>query len=176
MTAVVSAVARHASERKDILANAYECYSGSLKAYLRRSVDESEAEDLVQDVYLRIARHPGLGMVENLQAFLYTTATNLLRDRWRRANAKYAPALVNIEDCVLAVGASDPAEIVEWRETVERLAEAFETLPEKPKKALHLHRFWGCSYAEIAEQLEVSVSMIEKHISASLSHLRKAVC
>ncbi len=62
----------------------------------------------MHDVYLRMAGHSDLAQVDNLRAFMFTTATNLLRDRWRRINARYAPTLVDFEEMNLVAGGSNP--------------------------------------------------------------------
>jgi RNA polymerase sigma-70 factor (ECF subfamily) len=139
-----------------------------------RTVSQHDAEDLMQDVFLRMANHKGLGMIENLQAFMFTTATNLLRDRWRRNNAKHAPNLVNCEDVRLEAGASDPCEILDWRERLDQINDEIARLKAKPRCAFELSRLHGRSYNEIASHMQVSVSMIEKHISCTLSRLRQA--
>jgi RNA polymerase sigma-70 factor (ECF subfamily) len=159
----------------DCLRTAYLQHSQALKNYLMMTVSEADAQDLVQDVYLRMANHGSLSMVQNIRAFMFTTATNLLRDRWRKANAKFAPTLVNYEDCCLSDQAGDPCEVVDWQDRLKRVNRAIAQLPDKPKQAFELSRMQSRSYAEIAAQLQVSVSMIEKHISLALNRIRPAL-
>ena len=154
METVLNTVTRSIPNRNDLLADAYQYHARSLKSYLMRTVDEADAEDLMHDVYLRMAGHSDLGVVDNLKAFMFTTATNLLRDRWRRANAHYAPTLV------------------EWRESLTRVHKEMGRLPTKSRRAFELNRMGGFSYADIADMMMVSVSMIEKHISLTLNRLR----
>jgi len=169
---VLNTVTRSIPNRNDLLADAYQYHARSLKSYLMRTVDEADAEDLMHDVYLRMAGHSDLGVVDNLKAFMFTTATNLLRDRWRRANAHYAPTLVDFEEMNLATGGSDPAEVAEWRESLTRVHKEMGRLPTKSRRAFELNRMGGFSYADIADMMMVSVSMIEKHISLTLNRLR----
>jgi RNA polymerase sigma-70 factor (ECF subfamily) len=157
------------------LANAYLQHSQALKNYLMLTVSEADAQDLLHDVYLRMANHGDLSSVQNMRAFMFTTATNLLRDRWRKANAKFAPTLVNYEDCYLSDEAGDPCEVVDWQDRLGRVRRAISQLPNKPRLAFELSRLQSRSYAEIAEQLQVSVSMIEKHISFALNRIRPAL-
>jgi len=175
VAAIIQSVARSIPNRKDFLADAYQRYAQLLKGYLMRTVSEADAEDLMHDVYLRMASHKGLSMIDNMKAFMFTTATNLLRDRWRRANARYAPTLVNVEDLNLIADGADPAEVVDWRESLDLVNMEMGRLPEKPRLAFELNRMGGFSYAEIADVMEVSVSMIEKHISLALRRLRTAL-
>jgi len=175
MTTIRQAAADNSQTRCDFMNTAYQRYSGVLKSFLMRTVEEAEAEDLLHEVYLRLIRCHGLSLIDNVQAFMFTTATNLLRDRWRRANARFAPTLVNFEDCNLTAGAADPSEVVDWQERLDRVRKAMDELPPKPKLAFELSRMHDRSYSEIALELDVSVSMIEKHISTALSQLRAAI-
>jgi RNA polymerase sigma factor (sigma-70 family) len=69
----------------------------------------------------------------------------------------------------------DPAELLDWQDRLKRVNVALAALPPKPRRAFVLSRKQSCSYAEIARQLDVSVSMIEKHISMALGQLRMAL-
>jgi len=173
--AVLRTVTRSISSRNDLLVDAYRSHAHSLKNYLMRTVDEADAEDLMHDVYLRMAGHGDLGQIDNLRAFMFTTATNLLRDRWRRVNARYAPTLVDFEEMNLVAGGSDPAEVIDWRQSLARVGLEMERLPEKSRLAFDLNRMSGFSYTDIADAMAVSVSMIEKHISLVLRRLRTAL-
>jgi len=165
-------VTRSIPDRNELLADAYQYHARSLKSYLMRTVDKAAAEDLMHDVYLRMAAHSDLGQIDNLRAFMFTTATNLLRDRWRRVNARYAPTWVDSEEMNLVTGGSDPAEVADWRESLERVCKELCRQPAKSRRAFELNRMGGYSYAHTADLMSVSVSMIEKHISLSLSRLR----
>jgi len=173
--AVVKNVACSIPNRSDLLAGAYRFHARSLKSYLMRTVDEADAEDLMHDVYVRMASHRDLELIDNLKAFMFTTATNLLRDRWRRVNAHYAPTWVEYEDLNLVAGGSDPAEVVDWRQSLARVSLEMGRLPENPRLAFELNRMGGFSYGQIAGVMAVSVSMIEKHISLVLNRLRTAL-
>jgi RNA polymerase sigma factor (sigma-70 family) len=175
VTANSEEVSRSIPSRNDFLANAYKRYSGVLKSFLMRTVEEADAEDLLHEVFLRMSKLQHLTLIDNLQAFLFTTATNLLRDRWRRNNARFAPTLVQFDECDLSAPAADPCEIADWQERLERANRVIRKLPSQPRRAFELSRKQACSYREIAQQLGVSVSMVEKHISATLIQLRAAV-
>ncbi|MDZ4731174.1 MAG: RNA polymerase sigma factor [Xanthomonadales bacterium] len=157
------------------LSDAYSQHSQALKNYLMMTVSEADAQDLMHDVYLRMANHPNLFQIQNIRAFMFTTATNLLRDRWRKTNAKFAPTLVNYEDCCLSDEANDPCEVTDWQDRLKRVRQAISQLPAKTKQAFELSRIQNRSYAEIADQLQVSVNMIEKHISFALNRIRPAL-
>ena len=145
----------------------------TLRGYLRRRMRcREDAEDLAQEVYLRMTRHPDLGQVQCLKAFALQTALNLVRDRSRRSYTRSLRQSVSIEHVELA-GGDDPEQHATHDESLELVMQALSRLPESTCRALVMHRFEGLRYADIAKQLGVSVSMVEKHISAALVVLRE---
>ena len=52
--------------------------------FTKRRIPKDDVDDLVQDVFVRMASRPEVESMERLDAYLFTTAANLLRDRHRR--------------------------------------------------------------------------------------------
>jgi RNA polymerase sigma-70 factor (ECF subfamily) len=146
---------------------------GALRKFLLRRVRcPHDADDLAQEVYLRIARHPDLDRVECLRAFAYQTALNLVRDRSRRTYTRSRRRFVPIDSLELADG-DDPFDHAVGDERLAQLDSALAAMSLSRREALLMHRFGGSTYAEIAKRLGVSVSMVEKYISAALAELRE---
>jgi RNA polymerase sigma factor (sigma-70 family) len=144
-----------------------------LRSFLQRRLrSRDDAEDLAQEVYLRMARHPDLGQVQCLKAFAFQTALNLVRDRSRRSYTRSQRVSVSIEQVELP-GGDDPLEQATHDEGLELVVRALSQLSDNRRRALLLHRIEGLRYSEIASHLGVSVSMVEKHISAALAVLRQ---
>lgn len=151
----------------------YERFDASLRGFLMNKLrNEADAEDFAQEVYVRFARMRDHREIRSERAFLFTTATNLLRDRSRRLVTQLDKASVPVDNVSLECNADDPARRVQHAEQLERFEAALEELSDNCRQAFWSSRVDGLSYAEIAEQLGVSVSMVEKHISAALQHIR----
>jgi RNA polymerase sigma factor (sigma-70 family) len=142
-----------------------------------RARSMSVAEDLVQDLYLKVAALPADAEVRAPEALLYRMAANLLVDQARsrqrafRRNAAWRQetrAVVGGED-VVEEPPADEALIA--RERVRRLAAAVADLPPKMGQAFRLHKLEGLSQAETAQAMGVSVKMIEQHIQAAVRTL-----
>jgi RNA polymerase sigma-70 factor (ECF subfamily) len=141
-----------------------------------RTRDLTTAEDLVQDLYLKIAAQPPED-VKSPSALLYRMAGNLLIDHVRsrqRASRREGPWRMDTR----ALGAAEemaqePAadEVVIGRERARQLAEAVAALPPKMGQAFRLHKLEGRSQAETAQAMGVSVKMVEQHISAAIKNL-----
>lgn len=144
----------------------------TLRGYLRRRMRcREDAEDIAQEVYLRMTRHHDLGQVQCLKAFALQTALNLVRDRSRRSYTRSQRQSVPIEYVDIADG-HDPERHASNDESLALVMQTLSRLPDNTCRALVMHRFEGLRYAEIAQRLGVSVSMVEKHISAALLVLR----
>lgn len=63
----------------------------------RRVGNLAEAEDLAQEVFERLARQSDLGRLEQLDGYVFTVATNLLRDRARKRVKHAADAHVSLD-------------------------------------------------------------------------------
>ncbi len=97
-------------------------------------------------------------------------------DHWRR-NQRQTRSETSIDDVTheshFEQSQADPSEILEHQQRIQRLSEALETLPPRRREAFLLYRFDGLSQSEIAERMEISISMVEKHIAAALVHCKK---
>lgn len=132
----------------------------------------ADVEDLTQEVFLRLACGGCPEELRRPDAFVFTLARNLVRDRARRLHTKAANVSVAYEDVELRSGTPTPDEALEHDERLDQVIAALESLKPATRRAFLLHRVHGYSYAEIARATGVSVSMIEKHVMAAISALR----
>jgi RNA polymerase sigma factor (sigma-70 family) len=126
------------------------------------------AEDLLQDLYLKVAGvQADEAAVRAPSALLYRMAANLLVDHVRSAQRSSRRSA----DWRRETGEVPADEAVIARERVRQLAEAVETLPPQMGRAFRLHKLEGRSQKETAEAMGVSVKMIEQHIQSAIRHL-----
>lgn len=163
--------------RNDFVVASYSAHHRQLRAFFQRTVNEAEAEDLLQELYIRLIRQVDRTPPANCKGFLFSAAANLLRDRWRRRAVRKLDQMdsldhfgFDLEDCA----EHDPSLWAEQIEQLERLNSALAQTSEKAARAFICHRVEGCSYADIATNMGVSVSMVEKYISSALTELRKS--
>lgn len=147
-------------------------YTGPLERFFRRRVaDPAEVDDLVQEVFLRLARQSNVAAIENPHAYVFQTAANILRDsgRWSlsRRRAEHEP----FEEAIHGCEAISPERIASARQSVAALKAALAELPERTQTVFVLHRFEGLRYGEIAVTLGISVSAVEKHMMRAMSHI-----
>ena len=140
-----------------------------------------EADDLMQDLYLKLAEQESGAPVTNPGAYLYRLAHNLTLDRIR-ANRR---ALTRDGDWRLAhhgvCDREDAADLPEAeaavaaRQRLGRLMAAVDTLPAQTARVFRLHKLEGLSYAGTAARLGISRSAVEKHMTTALRRLLKQV-
>ncbi|MBT7952705.1 MAG: RNA polymerase sigma factor [Gammaproteobacteria bacterium] len=146
----------------------------SLTSFFMRHVHSREnADDLTQEVFLRMVKRKGLEKLENPVGFMFRTATNLLTDDHRRRKARVHDLQVPYNDDDIVSEMPDQERYVLSEEIRNSLQCAFNELKPKQKEALSLHRFEGLTYSQIANRMGVSVSMVEKYISQALVICRK---
>ncbi|WPO99264.1 sigma-70 family RNA polymerase sigma factor [Pseudomonas sp. HR96] len=138
-----------------------------LRTVQRMVGSRSTAEDLLQDTYLRVARALAQGPVEHLEPFLYQTARNLARDHLRGCKRRERTLVDGIADEVLlniAQPASSPERATHAERTLRRLSHSLAGLTARQQRIFVLNRLHDCSYQEIAGQLQVSPSTVQKEL------------
>ncbi|WP_236634196.1 RNA polymerase sigma factor [Caulobacter sp. X] len=135
-----------------------------------------DVEDLMQDLFLKVQRVDGAA-IENPSAYLYRLASNLLLDRLRarrRSEARDADwrsvSHTTVDGADIA-DAPDAEAAVDARLRLERLTQALAELPPRTRQVFWLHKIDGLTHAQTAEQLGISRSAVEKHMTRTLQHL-----
>lgn len=143
--------------------------------FLRRTASIADAEELVQELFLRLLRRADLFALENLDGYVFEAAANLARDKVRRNQARGAGLHVDIADVDTATDAPSAERVVDGRKRLDRTLVALDNLPPRARTIVILRRFEGLTYNQIAEHLGISVSAVEKHMVRSMSALRQAL-
>jgi RNA polymerase sigma-70 factor (ECF subfamily) len=143
----------------------------ALLSYFRRRVpDHMEAEDLAQEVLIRLVNHCEVAP-DAAHAYVFQTAANLLRDRARRQKVRtaYAASIGDLPD--REVDTLDPHRHAEARFELRALEQHIAALPERMRSILLLYRFEGVGKQMIADSLGVSLSTVEKDIALAMAIL-----
>lgn len=155
----------------DELAQFHRDYRPALMAFfLRRSQSHAEAEDLTQEVFIRIAGRRESNM-RSANAYIFQVAANLLRDRTRREKiiSEHVAGMRVVEG--IGVEPLDPHRIAAGREQLQLLSEALRELPERTRQIFLLFRYENVPQRTIAESFGISVSAVEKHLYRAMAHL-----
>jgi RNA polymerase sigma-70 factor (ECF subfamily) len=164
---------------------AMEHMPGLYSAALRMTRNAADAEDLVQETYLKAYRAYG-SFTEgtNLRAWLYRILTNTYINSYRAAQRR--PEVTDVEDVEdlylykrLSANGSDPGRSAEDealdRFTDEDVKSALEALPEAFRMAVLLADVEGFSYKEISEITDVPIGTVMSRIHRGRRALQKAL-
>ncbi len=158
---------------RDALASLNARFARPLRSFFRkRARNDQEADDLVQEVFVRLAaRRPGAAM-EHAEAYIFQMAANLLRDRARRSMTRSAADRAMQAADANSFEEISPERVLLGKQRVALLERVLGELPERTRVVFLLHRFEEMKYAEIARRLEISVSSVEKHMMEAMRRLR----
>lgn len=155
------------------LAAIYLRQRNSLAAFLRRRTRcEQAAEELLNDVWVRIARSPHGEAPANPEAFLQRVASNLAGDWLRRR--KFRSEFIEPEADVTEVATGAPAieEQLQHQQALEFLIQVIEELPPKRRQVFVLYRGEGLAVKDVARRLGISEKTVEHQVAKALIHCR----
>ena len=156
-------------------------YSG-LRAFIRKRVaDQSDAEDILQDVFYELVEtYRMMKPVEQVTAWLFRVARNRITDLFRR-KTREAPAAepvvteegeeLRLED-LLPSPAAGPDAAYARTLLVDALDEALEELPPEQREVFIAHELMGYSFKELSEQSGIPVNTLLSRKHYAVLHLR----
>jgi len=149
-----------------------------LAYFLRRVHDRAEAEDLTQEVFLRLSRHVDKSRGEGANAYVFMIAANLLTDRARARAARQNPsylslheALKNYQGIASLVEDRTPEHVLVNQEALASVLAALAELGERTRDIFVLAHLENMQQRDIAALYGVTVSAVEKHVMKALAHL-----
>jgi RNA polymerase sigma-70 factor (ECF subfamily) len=145
--------------------------------------NKSDAEDLAQDVFLKVYRARGsYEPAAKFTTWLYRVAANAclneVRDRRRRPTFGAAAFDAGESAPMPAAdraGSSSPLEEAERSEMREHVREALAGLPERQRMALVLNKFQGLGYEELADSLEMTVPAVKSLLVRAREGVRRRI-
>jgi len=143
--------------------------------FLHRTGQRSDAEDLVQDVFVRLSRMEGLEEIRNAEAFLFETASNLVKD-WARRRRTHGVTVEPIDAyCELWDREPGAERVIQARAELNAVVQALDGLGEKTRHIFILRRLEHVKCQEIAALYGISVKAVERHIAKALLQLSRTI-
>lgn len=164
---------------QEALAAFFDLYFPRVHGYLRRLLrDEHLAEDLTQDVFLHVHRAlPSYDPERPLRPWVFTIATNKVRDYWRSRRHRQSQSEESVEEAGWADSLAEegplPGDALESLEVDEALREAVERLPEGMRVTVLLRVFEGLTFEQIGETIGRNEVAARKRFSRALTELRR---
>jgi RNA polymerase sigma-70 factor (ECF subfamily) len=150
---------------------AYLISRNSISRFIARIVPPHEIEDIVQETYVRICQIENKDNINSLKSFMYKTAHNLALDYQKKASVRLVESVDDFESLEQLL--SNPSNDEMYEKTLSdrefsHFCEAVRQLPIQCRKVFVLKKVYGYSQREIAAQLNLSESTVEKHISTGM--------
>lgn len=144
-----------------------------LRYFGRRFSKACEIEDMVQEVFVRLVRRAGVGNLENPQAYVFETASSVLKDRLRKMRTRHEVFHEPFRPDHHEGADFSPEDVLLARERLSNATAALLELPERTRVIFTLRRLEGLRFQDIAARLDISVSAVEKHMQRAMSHLMR---
>jgi RNA polymerase sigma-70 factor (ECF subfamily) len=150
----------------------WEQFSRQLLRFIQRRIpDPQEAEDLLQDIFLRIHTHmDSLQDQERLAAWMYQIARNAIIDHHRAARH-----WAELDETLPAPAVLDGSEVDPAEELAAGLGEMMACLPDKYRQAVEMSELKGLRQQEVANQLGLSLSGAKSRVQRGRILLRQAL-
>jgi RNA polymerase sigma-70 factor (ECF subfamily) len=147
------------------IGHAYVAAAESLRGFISRlGASPSDIEDIAQEALACALKAETERLIENPKAYLFRVAHNLtLQHRLNRARS----LIEDIETAAMEGVACEKPSIEDQvisREQLALVLEAVEALPPVCRRVFLLRKVYGYSHREIADQLGITVSTVEKHL------------
>lgn len=148
--------------------------------------DHSTAEDLAQEVFLRVFRsRKRYKPAARFSTWLYTIANNVASDLRQRAYRRRehgvpptnsaSQSMVGLESLAVDASGEMPARVVDRKELLSVVQQALATLGDNQRMAVLLAKFEHCSQEEIAEAMGLTVPAVKSLLFRARDNLRTAM-
>ena len=135
--------------------------------------DKEEAEDIVQEVFIRLwQKRKSLDKIKNIEAWSMTITRNLTIDKLK-ANRLEFKDLHNVED--RAQEKSNPEELVEQSESLAGIRNIIDSLSEKQKQVILLRDIEGHTYQEIGDIIGIDQNLVKVTLFRARENVRKKI-
>jgi RNA polymerase sigma factor (sigma-70 family) len=154
------------------LGELFERYHGPLFDFLSRITgDRTAAEDLVQDVFVRILKYRRTYRDDScFETWVYRIARNARVDYFKRRRPVEGIGPDGLE---LPASTPGPQQQLEQSLDAERLKRALAELPDEKRELLALAKYRGMKYERIAELLAVDVGTVKVRVHRAVKDLRE---
>lgn len=159
----------------------FRTYAPRLEAFARKyTTDTDEAEDIVQNAFLKLWERRELLENISLTSFLFMLIKNsclnyLKHNQVAGTIEQRIPDINKIEQLYAIDFVSDPSSQLQQKELTESIDQIMNELPPKCKEAFVLSRLNGLKNREIASKMDITEKVVEKHITRALKRFKEGL-
>lgn len=139
----------------------------------RRCGDAAEAEDLAQDVVVRALAHSESLSPARASGYVFRIAVNRWRDRGRRLLSRGSCVSWDERSALAVSDGFSPERLVGAQQELVSVMSTLQQLGQRTREVLMLCRVDQMKQAEIAREMGISVSSVEKHLARAHAHIAR---
>jgi len=168
--------------QKDEINRLYQENSGNLKRFLLfRLKNEQDAEDILQECFIKYQRYNPEKDLLNPEGLLFKIAYTLSIDFLRKKKSDAARETSWGKENITYISGEPVVDMpplgrkLDSRRNIRTILALIKELPPKCRQVFILHKFENLSHAQVAEQVGISRSMVEKYMMRALkkiNHIR----
>jgi RNA polymerase sigma factor (sigma-70 family) len=148
-------------------------WNAGLTRFLRRRLPQQiDAEDLAQEVYVRLLRVEKLELIEEPQAYLYRVASNVAAE-WRMRACHSKPHSADELDTL--VGATTPESLLDDADLAKQLDVALREMTPMVRAVIYLKLRDGMSHEQVAQHLGITTRMVRRLLTTGYAQLRESL-
>jgi RNA polymerase sigma factor (sigma-70 family) len=141
-------------------------HESALRAWLRgRSLGGQDIDDIIQETYTRLMAAQTVQHIRNAKTYAFQTAASVVVDHVRKMKVISIASVSDLELLEVISEEPSPENIVIDRDELNRLAGIIAAMPDKIGQVFTLRRVNGLSQREVAQEMGISESTVEKHMS-----------
>lgn len=138
-----------------------EKYGSSLRTYFARRASKDDADDLVQDVFLKLQLSKSTTPITNVEGYLFATARNVLIDYIRANKTSKSSSYENWSDNSNSADPLSPERIAIGQQEYQCVMQAIINLPPRARQAFELHRFENLTYQAIGDRMGIKKDSVK---------------
>lgn len=146
-------------------------YADLIPSIYKQTYCKHSAYDILHDALIRFALTKNPNRDQQPHAYLRTITQNLMSEKYRKES--YSKDYQNSLDDDNTYAPS-PEHLADLRQRLFLLNQIIEDLPARCREVFTLFRIDGIKQIQIAEQLNISLSMVERHLIRALLDIRAA--
>ena len=163
---------KYSSEELELFKRIFDTYYEGVRNFIYyKTADIHLAEDLVQEIFLKVWDIRSKIEEETVKSLLFIMANNLVKNHFKHKKVVY-----NFENATMQDTDSESADFeIETKEFQAELQEVLSSVPENSRIVFLMNRIDNFTYTEIAQRLGLSVKTVEKRMHEALRVIKEKI-
>lgn len=148
-------------------------HEADVRAWLRRTLDPDDLEDIIQETYCQIAGMEDISHIRSGRAYFFFAARSFVLMKMRRARVVKIETVKEVDNLAMAADEPSPEQIAAGRRELDRVRTLIEALPKRCRQVIEMRKVNGHSQREVAEYLGVPEHTVENDVVKGMKLILK---